>query len=157
MKTIITRLKQWYKIKLDGPPVPKYLSGKQTLKVKNMKTIICDIDGTLLNYLHDRPLSERGKTDHVALPGTVERMRQWEVDGCRIIIITGRRESERTRTIAELERVGIPYDMLLMGFADSGRVLINDVNSKGTVKAHAVSLPRDQGFNEYDWTQVGLE
>tara|TARA_B100000780_G_scaffold73143_1_gene49058 strand:- start:485 stop:958 length:474 start_codon:yes stop_codon:yes gene_type:complete len=157
MKTIINRLKQWYKIKLDGPPVPKYLSGKQTLKVKNMKTIICDIDGTLLNYLHDRPLSERGKTDHVALPGTVERMRQWEVDGCRIIIITGRRESERTRTIAELERVGIPYDMLLMGFADSGRVLINDVNSKGTVKAHAVSLPRDQGFNEYDWTQVGLK
>ena len=157
MKTIINRLKQWYKIKLDGPPVPKYLSGKQTLKVKNMKTIICDIDGTLLNYLHDRPLSERGKTDHVALPGTVERMRQWEVDGCRIIIITGRRESERTRTITELERVGIPYDMLLMGFADSGRVLINDVNSKGTVKAHAVSLPRDQGFNEYDWTQVGLK
>ena len=157
MQTIINRLKQWYKIKLDGPPVPKYLSGKQTLKVKNMKTIICDIDGTLLNYLHDRPLSERGKTDHVALPGTVERMRQWEVDGCRIIIITGRRESERTRTIAELERVGIPYDMLLMGFADSGRVLINDVNSKGTVKAHAVSLPRDQGFNEYDWTQVGLK
>ena len=157
MKTIITRLKQWYKIKLDGPPVPKYLSGKQTLKVKNMKTIICDIDGTLLNYLHDRPLSERGKTDHVALPGTVERMRQWEVDGCRIIIITGRRESQRTRTVAELERVGIPYDMLLMGFADSGRVLINDVNSKGTVKAHAVSLPRDQGFNEYDWTQVGLK
>ena len=157
MKTIINRLKQWYKIKLDGPPVPKYLSGKQTLKVKNMKTIICDIDGTLLNYLHDRPLSERGKTDHVALPGTVERMRQWEVDGCRIIIITGRRESQRIRTVAELERVGIPYDMLLMGFADSGRVLINDVNSKGTVKAHAVSLPRDQGFNEYDWTQVGLK
>ena len=122
-----------------------------------MKTVICDIDGTLLNYLHDRPLSERGKTDHVALPGTVKQMRQWEVDGCRIIIITGRRESERTRTIAELERVGIPYDMLLMGFADSGRVLINDVNSKGTVKAHAVSLPRDQGFNEYDWTQVGLK
>tara|TARA_R110001583_G_scaffold173179_1_gene327049 strand:+ start:249 stop:719 length:471 start_codon:yes stop_codon:yes gene_type:complete len=156
MKTIINRLKHWYKIKLDGPPVPKYLSGKQTLKVKNMKTIICDIDGTLLNYLHDRPLSERGKTDHVALPGTVKQMRQWEVDGCRIIIITGRRESERTRTIAELERVGIPYDMLLMGFADSGRVLINDVNSKGTVKAHAVSLPRDQGFDEYDWSEVGL-
>jgi hypothetical protein len=44
-----------------------------------------------------------------------------------------------------------------MGFADSGRVLINDINSKGKVKAHAVSLPRDQGFDEFDWTQVGLE
>ena len=89
-----------------------------------MKTIICDIDGTLLNYLHDKPLNERDKIDHVALPGTVERMRQWEVDGCRIIIITGRRESQRNRTVEELERVGIPYDMLLMGFADSVEFLL---------------------------------
>lgn len=119
-----------------------------------MKTIICDIDGTLLDYLHDKPSDERG--EHVALPGAVEKMQQWEVMGCRIIIITGRRESERKRTVAELEKARIPYDVLLMGYADSGRVLINDVNSKGTVKAHAVSLPRDQGFDEYDWSEVGL-
>jgi len=31
----IDRLKHWYEIKMEGPPVPKYLSGKQTLKVKN--------------------------------------------------------------------------------------------------------------------------
>ena len=120
-----------------------------------MKTIICDIDGTLLNYLHDRPLSERD--EHVALPGAVKRMREWEAQGCRIIIITGRRESERTRTVAELEKARIPYDLLLMGFADSGRVLINDVGKHGNCKAHAVSLPRDQGFNDFDWSEVGLE
>ena len=155
MKTV-NRLKKWFKIKMNGPPVPKCLSGKKKLKVEIMKTIICDIDGTLLNYQHDT-IPQAGHTkDYTSLPGAVEKMRQWEVQGCRIIIITGRRESERTRTIAELERVGIPYDMLLMGFADSGRVLINDVNSKGTVKAHAVSLPRDQGFDEYDWSEVGL-
>ena len=122
-----------------------------------MKTIICDIDGTLLNYLHDKPLSERGDHDHVALPGAVEKMRSWEAKGHRIIIITGRRESERAKTVVELEQARIPYDMLLMGFADTGRVLINDVGSKGNCKAHAVSLPRDEGFDEYDWTQVGLE
>ena len=65
-----------------------------------MKTIICDIDGTLLDYLHDKPSDERG--EHVALPGAIEHMREWEVQGCRIIIITGRRESERVRTEAEL-------------------------------------------------------
>jgi|TARA_R110000744_G_scaffold87480_6_gene170769 hypothetical protein len=119
-----------------------------------MKTIICDIDGTLLNYLHDKPLVYR---DHVALPGAVEKMRSWEAKGHRIIIITGRRESERAKTVVELEQARIPYDMLLMGFADTGRVLINDVGSKGNCKAHAVSLPRDEGFDEYDWTQVGLE
>ncbi len=119
-----------------------------------MKTIICDIDGTLLDYLHDKPSDERG--EHVALPGAIEHMREWEVQGCRIIIITGRRESERVRTEAELEKHRIPYDVLLMGYADTGRVLINDVGKYGNCKAHAVSLPRDEGFNKFDWNEVGL-
>jgi len=123
--------------------------------VVEMKTVICDIDGTLLDYLHDKSAEERG--EHIPLPGAVEKMRQWEVMGCRIIIITGRRESERARTVAELEKARIPYDTLLMGFADSGRVLINDVGKHGNCKAHAVSLPRDQGFNNFDWSEVGLE
>ena len=122
-----------------------------------MKTVICDIDGTLLNYLHDKALDGNYDEEHIPLPGAVEKMRQWEVMGCRIIIITGRRESERARTVAELEKARIPYDTLLMGYADSGRVLINDVGKHGNCKAHAVSLPRDQGFNEYDWSEVGLE
>ena len=63
-----------------------------------MKTIICDIDGTLLNYLHHEIPHPGHTKDHVALPGVIEKMRQWEVQGCRIIIITGRRESERERT-----------------------------------------------------------
>ena len=121
-----------------------------------MKTIICDIDGTLLNYLHDKEPNGEYKEGHVPLPGVVEKMRQWEMRGCRIVIITGRRESERKRTQEELSRFHIPYDMLIMGFADTGRVLINDVGGKGECKAHAVSLPRDQGFDEYDWSEVGL-
>ena len=46
-----------------------------------MKTIICDIDGTLLNYLHHE-IPEPGEIkEHIALPGVVEKMRQWEVQG----------------------------------------------------------------------------
>ena len=121
-----------------------------------MKTIICDIDGTLLDYQHSTIPQPGRKKEHVALPGAVEKMRQWEMRGCRIIIITGRRESERTRTESELKNYHIPYDILIMGFADTGRVLINDMGGNGQCKAHAVSLPRDEGFNNYDWSKVGL-
>ena len=43
-----------------------------------------------------------------------------------------------------------------MGFADTGRVLINDINWKGKVKAHAVNMPRDEGFKNIDWNEVEL-
>ena len=68
--------------------------------------------------------------------------------------MTGRRESLRKKTEQDLQRLGIPYDLLLMGYADTGRILINDEGSK--VKAQAVSLPRDQGFTNYEWEKVGL-
>ena len=121
-----------------------------------MKTIICDIDGTLLDYQHSTIPQPGNKKEHVALPGAVEKMRQWEMRGCRIIIITGRRESERTRTVRELKHQHIPYDLLIMGFADTGLVLINDEGRRGECKAHAVSLPRDEGLSKYDWSEVGL-
>jgi len=117
-----------------------------------MKTIICDIDGTLVNY---RKTTKGIMTHtHSVLPGAVEKLNHWENKGCRIILITGRRESLRKVTEEALISFGIPFDMLLMGFADTGRVLINDEGSK--VKAHAVSLTRDEGFDNFDWEIVGL-
>ena len=55
--------------------------------------------------------------------------------------MTGRSESLRKKTEEDLYMFGIPYDLLLMGHADTGRVVINDEGSK--IKAHAVSLKRD--------------
>ena len=43
-----------------------------------------------------------------------------------------------------------------MGCTDSGRVLINDLNFEGKVKAHAVNLKRDSGMETYEWSEVGL-
>ena len=57
-----------------------------------MKTIICDIDGTLVKYTGEGHLGIVNK-DHELLPGVYDRMRKWEVQGHRIILITGRRES----------------------------------------------------------------
>jgi|TARA_B100000700_G_scaffold326239_1_gene437188 hydroxymethylpyrimidine pyrophosphatase-like HAD family hydrolase len=117
-----------------------------------MKTIICDIDGTLVTYKKDT--LGIVKTPHDVLPGVIKHMNRWENEGCKIILMTGRRENLRKITEEELTKLGIPFDQLIMGCADSGRVLINDEGSK--VKAHAVSLPRDKGFNDYDWREVGL-
>lgn len=117
-----------------------------------MKTIICDIDGTIFKYLGGTSEVTNGKV--TPLPGVIQQMNQWEMEGSKIILITGRRESLRKKTEYDLQRFGIPYDILLMGYADSGRIIINDEGSK--VKAHAVSLKRDSGFKDYDWGEVGL-
>ena len=118
-----------------------------------MKTIICDIDGTLVKYMGGghKAIMEQ---DHELLPGVYERMRLWESQGHKIVLMTGRRESIRERTESELRSLGIPFDVLLMGYADGGRVFINDVDKK--VKAHAVNVPRDGGWNDIDWDSVGL-
>ena len=112
-----------------------------------MKTIICDIDGTLLDYQHSTIPKPGHKKKHVALPGAIEKMRQWEMRGCRIVIITGRRESERERTECELKDNHIPYDMLIMGIGGGVRVVINDLKPYGDYDtAKSVNLSRDEGI-----------
>jgi len=115
-----------------------------------MKTIICDIDGTIFKYSpngHDAIANEEPEL----LPNVKERFKKWENAGHRIVLITGRRESVRDITEATLVNSGIPFDVLLMGHADTGRILINDVSNAGQCKAHAISLPRDAGF--YGWLE----
>ena len=119
-----------------------------------MKTIICDIDGTITEYMGGGHTAIV-ENEHQILPGVRERFRAWECAGHRIILITGRRESVRERTESELRRLGIPFDMLLMGHADSGRILINDIGSR--VKCHAIPVARDGDWNNVNWSVTGLE
>ena len=81
---------------------------------KFIRTLFVDIDGTLVKYMGGghRAVVE---TKHEILPGVFERMRKWEAQGHKIILITGRRESIRRRTESELRRLGVPWDILLMG------------------------------------------
>ena len=114
-----------------------------------MKTIICDIDGTLTEYMGGGHLAIM-ENDHIPCPGVIDKMRDWEAAGHRIILITGRRESVRQRTEDELRRLGIPFDVLLMGYADSGRYLINDISPNVGNKAHAINISRDGGFEDVE-------
>jgi len=116
------------------------------------KTIICDIDGTIVQYFKDtKGVIKKG---HIPLPGVIEKINEWENMGHKIILISGRRENLRDITEKALTNLGIPFDMLILGCADSGRILINDQGK--TCKAHAVSLFRDEGFEHFNWETVGL-
>ena len=121
-----------------------------------MKTLIIDIDGTLTKQMKGghRAVME---TPHELLPGVLERMRLWETQGHKIVLMTGRRESVRERTESELRRLGVPFDTLLMGHADSGRILINDISPHQGTKCHAIPVVRDGDWNKVNWSVTGLD
>ena len=116
------------------------------------KTIICDIDGTILHH-HGKGLDGQVLENVKVLPGTIEKFREWDSLGYNIILITGRKESLRDITLKQLRETGLYFDHLIMGVGGGERVLINDMkpgSSKDT--AHAINLVRNEGL-----TQVKIE
>lgn len=110
------------------------------------KTILLDIDGTILKH--------QGRLDRVLrqtelLPGTLEKLHEWDQRGYHLILLTGRRESQRAETERQLAALGIYYDHLIMGLGGGVRVLINDAKpGSEEATAIAITLPRDQGVGE---------
>ena len=111
------------------------------------KSIFCDIDGCLL--YHHGSLSGINDNEAVLLPGVKEAINEWDRKGYRIILTTGRKESMRERTIAQLAKAGIVYDFLLMGIGGGVRVLINDFKPDSKQEtAVAICLERNKGIAE---------
>ena len=109
-------------------------------------TIFCDLDGTLVK--HNEP-AEIQSPDLVleVLPGVLEKFREWDGKGYRIIITTGRKESARESTIKQLQRAGITYDQLIMGFGGGDSILINDRKpNSDRDTAYAINLERNKGL-----------
>ena len=116
------------------------------LKMINQKpkTIICDIDGTLIKHCGDITKQVDSKE---LLPGVLDFWKKIDRDGCRIILITGRRESLREKTIIVLNELGIFYDELIMGLPSGTRVLINDLKPSGDKPtALAINVERNKGL-----------
>jgi hypothetical protein len=113
-----------------------------------MKTIFCDIDGTLLphtgNIIDNLLLMP-------ALPGVVEKIRSWDRQNYKIILTTGRKESTRAQTELQLRNAGIVYDQLIMGLPNGDRILINDrkTNSERDT-AYAINVTRNAGLNSLE-------
>ena len=116
------------------------------------KTIFCDIDGTLVKFpetfegFKDLP---KGKTKMKLLPGTLDKLWEWETSGYNIILTTGRKESMRDITEKQLKEAGIFWDHLIMGLGPGPRYLINDKNA-GNDTAHAINVERNKGIGDLD-------
>ncbi len=116
------------------------------------KTVFCDIDGTLLKHHGDIFANSDGAGAEV-LPGVYDALKEWERRNYRIVLITGRKESQRKTTEEVLHSLHIPYDVLLMGLPNGDRVLINDRKPEGVrATAYAVSPARNAGLVNQDIT-----
>lgn len=109
------------------------------------KTIICDIDGTLVK--HNPPtISCQPDYEMELLEGTIETISDWDKKGYNIILLTGRRESMRDVTEKQLSKIGIFYDHLIMGVGGGKRYLINDLKPQGDKTAFSYNLIRNKGI-----------
>ena len=119
--------------------------------ISKPKTIFCDIDGTLCQYPYT---AEMGKfqfndSDMKPLPGTLQKLWDWDKAGHMIILTTGRKEGMRRITEKQLESAGIIYDKLIMGIGGGTRVLINDLKpDRDGDTAIAINLKRDIGVRD---------
>jgi len=114
-----------------------------------MKTIFCDIDGTLLK--HHGSLSAQITNKPKILEGVLKRLDEWDKKGYQLILITGRRESLRKVTEKQLLSLGIFYDKLIMGISSGERIIINDLkqdSKKPTASAYCP--PRNFGLEEVE-------
>ena len=109
-----------------------------------MKTLFIDIDGTILE--HKGTFSDISLKEASLLPGVRERMNEWCSKEYTIILTTARRESLRSVTVGQLEKLGIPYDSLIMGISKGGRFIINDRRPNGNDTAFAINVDRDGGL-----------
>ena len=112
------------------------------------KTIICDIDGVLLEHRNQGLSSQLYSSP---LENTIDKLTEWDSKGYNIILITGRRESLRKNTEKQLTMYGIFYDQLVMGVGGGDRIVINDrkPNSERNT-AHAINLNRNEGIKNVE-------
>lgn len=119
------------------------------------KTIFCDIDGTLIKHQGD--VIKNLKSSAEILPNAIESIKEWEKLNYKIILTTGRKESSRERTEAQLASLGIMYDQLIMGITNGERILINDKKPVGINNtARAVNVVRNAGLAHIDITTNGI-
>ena len=119
------------------------------------KTIFSDIDGTLIEQVRFEDLDPNVVN---VLPGVKQKMNEWYEAGHYIVLTTARPEALRVITIHQMAVAGIRFHQLVMGIGREERILINN-NSKGEPDNHralAVPVLRDGGFENLEWSSVGL-
>lgn len=112
------------------------------------KSLFIDIDGTL--FKHQKNGTEACFHPELAKDNLLSFVRhyfnEWHSKGYRLILTTGRTESMRAITEAQLRFAGLFWDYLLMGIGGGERILINDMSPENEPKAISINLIRDSGF-----------
>ena len=143
-------------ISLGSPEdVTTYIGKRNEYNPKKLKTILCDIDGTILQHGHK--FSSVATDEPILLPGVREKFDAWDSLNYRIILMTGRKESARELTESHLRKVGLCWDLLIMNAGNGPRVLINDkLHKQSPDRALSVNVEVDKGFNSTEWEKMGL-
>lgn len=116
------------------------------------KTLFIDIDGTIFRHQVDGSGANftPSRANEFILEGVKFYFNEWHSKGYRIILTTGRTESMRKITEQQLVEAGLFWDMLLMGIGGGERILINDIPPGKSIKAVAINVKRDEGFDNID-------
>tara|TARA_Y100000992_G_C20847389_1_gene296626 strand:- start:119 stop:478 length:360 start_codon:yes stop_codon:yes gene_type:complete len=115
------------------------------------KTIFCDLDGTLVK--HSNPIDVQDPNLELeVLPGVHDKLNEWDTKGYHVVITTGRKHSARESTIKQMQRAGINYDQLIMGFGGGDRILINDKkpHAPNLDTAYCINLTRNKGIEDVE-------
>jgi len=110
-----------------------------------MKTIFCDIDGTLC--VHHEDIVRQHSEELQLLPETIEVLKEWEKNGYRVILVTGRKKSHRKQLEQQLRNAGIFWDDLIMGLSNGPRCIVNDMKEGGEQRAIGLNVVRNQGIS----------
>ena len=141
---------------LGSPEDYKNYLGKQREYNHNKpKTIICDLDGTILKHAHRFSAVMNNKPE--LLPGVLEKFDEWDSSGHKIILMTGRKESARELTEKHLKELGLCWDQLIMNVGNGPRILINDKLTKHSPdRAISINVEVDKGFETINWEEIGI-
>ncbi|MBY6019332.1 hypothetical protein [Ferrimonas balearica] len=106
-------------------------------------TLFVDLDGTLVRNSAQFTEPKWGTTEAIA--DNVATLNALHASGTvQIIITTSRKEAYRDVTVAQLERLGIRYDQLIMGLVHGRRIVINDYAKSNPYKScDAINIKRN--------------
>lgn len=113
------------------------------------RLLLFDIDGVLL-YTTGTLTGQITETAK-RLQGVLDQFHKWDVEGHKIFLLTGRKESAREETIQQLKSVGLFWDQLIMGAGGGQRFLFNDLKpTNDAPTAIAINLVRNEGLADID-------
>ena len=110
---------------------------------RSYATLFVDIDGTLVKNSSSHFPPYIGNSD--PLDSNIEILRTLYSSGkFQIILTTSRPEKFRKTTIMQMNRVGMPFNHLIMGLYHSKRIIINDYSKSNPFKScDSINLKRD--------------